>query len=648
MPRAEENEQKENEYFTVVLSGSHGMLGGFLVDMFRDGAVKIDGRPVRCRRLTRTRRRCPPTLSHTHSMQQNRTEDHAASSLPPRPAFLPPANFVDAEAEEQPERGEETIREAGAKPLPGGDLARLAPVGEAQDVQVGKTEKRNNETEQDLDSRYLKKEADKEETDRTKEKEANEDDILWDIPGQWIEADKLEGVDAVIHLAGEPLAEKGEVAGELAADRASLASSAEAGGSRNSGGGAQLAETDLLEEVSRTPESPLRGISGSWGAQKLRAVLDSEDWLRSLGAWTAAKKKEILDSRVNSIRLLVDTFKRLRRPPKMFFVASGVGVYGIDTGDEICDEDTAAGKTFVAEVSVNLEQEAAEAASRQSSVFKEYASPEADLPEQLEKDLASAGSGSPDCRVVFLRFGVMFSMRGGILPRLLPLYKMRLGSRLGGGQQWMSWISLHDAARAILFLLQKEQDAIQGPVNICSPEPMRNETLAAALHEVLHPNAWFTFTMPVPASMLRLVLGQLADEVLLGGQRVAPRRLSGAGFEFDHSSISEAIVWSLDEQKRRTAPKGENEKQTVEQKKGDGEEHEHTAEERIAAFDSLKSQQLELAEQMREQERKQEEKRHEMLLKRRQSAKMMDKSRQSQEQQGEEAAGDVEIDTQAD
>ncbi|KEP65475.1 UNVERIFIED_CONTAM: NAD dependent epimerase/dehydratase family protein [Hammondia hammondi] len=607
----------ENAYFTVVISGSHGMLGGYLVDMFRDGNVKIDGRPVRCRRLVRTREN--RRSSHSVSLSGPRTKSSSApgeSPLPPRPAFLPSATFVDAaeKAEDSAERSssEEALRRAAKSPA------------EARDAQVPT----NPVAEETREAAADRQEAS--EADHTAMKNTEEDEILWDIPNQWIETEKLEGVDAVIHLAGEPLAEKGEVAGELAPDRASAASSR--GGAQSSeaisGGEAQAAETEPDDEGPSSPTSPARGFSGGWGGQKLRSFLSGEEWLRSLGAWTDAKKKEIMDSRVNSIRLLVDAFKRLKRPPKTFFVASGVGVYGIDHGDEICDDETAAGTTFISEVSVHLEQEAAKAASRQSSVFKKFASPEADLPEQLEKDLA--GKGGLNCRVVFLRFGVMLSTRGGMLPRLLPLYKMRFGARLGDGRQWMSWVSLHDAARAVVFLLEQEQAAIQGPVNVCSPDPMRNEDFAAEFHKVLHPRAWFTFTMPVPAWLLRMVLGQLADEVLLGGQRAAPGRLSEAGFAFDHPSVAEALLWSLEDQQSRKTRANE------EKERGEG-ESEHTEEERVAALDRLTTQQLELAEQMREQDRRQEEKRHELLLKRRQSSKTVDPSRQSQEERDEEA-----------
>ncbi|EPR63567.1 NAD dependent epimerase/dehydratase family protein [Toxoplasma gondii GT1] len=601
----------ENEYFTVVISGSHGMLGGFLIDMFRDGNMKIDGRPVRCRRLVRTRgkRRSSQGMAFSRSRTKSSTAP-GESALPPRPAFLPSASFVDAaeKAEDSAESSssEETLRRDAKSP------------SEVQDAQVP-ADPSAEETRGATADRQAASEA-----DPTAKNNTEEDEILWDIPNQWIEAEKLEGVDAVIHLAGEPLAEKGEVAGELAPDRASLASSR--GGAQSSeavsGVEGEGAETGPDDEV------PTRDFSGGWGGQKLRSFLSGEEWLRSLGAWTDAKKKEIMDSRVNSIRLLVDAFKRLKRPPKTFFVASGVGVYGIDHGDEICDDETAAGTTFISEVSVRLEQEAAKAASRQSSVFEKFVSPESDLPEQLEQDLA--GNGALNCRVVFLRFGVMLSTRGGMLPRLLPLYKMRFGARLGDGRQWMSWVSLRDAARAVVFLLEKEQAEIQGPVNVCAPAPMRNEDFAAEFHKVLHPRAWFTFTMPVPAWLLRMVLGQLADEVLLGGQRAAPGRLSEADFTFDHPSVAEALLWSLEDQKSRKT-------RANEEKEGGEGENEHTEEERVAALDRLTTQQLELAEQMREQDRKQEEKRHELLLKRRQSSKTVDPSLQPREERDEEA-----------
>ncbi|PFH38326.1 NAD dependent epimerase/dehydratase family protein [Besnoitia besnoiti] len=615
-------ENTEDAVFTVVVSGTHGMLGSYLVDMFRHPWMRINGRPVRCRRLIRTRR-SPGAAKRPPSSTTMYDAEAVGPRLPPRPEFLPSsADFVDAK-----ERLEDAASEDAARKRDEADVKGR------QKSQAGE-EKADSATRSSAASGSPNEEKGSG-RGTTVEEDIEEDDILWDIPGQWIETEKLEGVDAVIHLAGEPLAEKGEVAGERAPDRALLASSTSTAVTSL---GAQLAETEASEAAGLP-------AAGSWGTSRLRSFLDSEEWLRSLGAWTEAKKQEIVDSRVRSCKLLADTFKRLQRPPKHFFVASGVGFYGIEKGDEICNEETSGGNTFVSEVSVQLEREAARAAPRQSAVFREFAFPLADL----EKDDAAkqtpprADDDSSGCRVVFLRFGVIFSTRGGILPRLLPLYKMRFGSRLGGGQQWMSWISLRDAARVIVFLLQAEQASIEGPVNVCSPEPMRNAELAARLHEVLHPNAWLTLTMPTPAALLRLVLGRLADEVLLGGQRVVPQRLAEAGFSFRHPSITEAIEWSLADKKRRDVKSAEahqGEEEGLPEEAGETDDPEE-AEERRAAFETLKSQQIVLAEQLKEQERQQEAKRHELLLKRRHSSKMMSQAPQEPEGGGEDAKRQV-------
>ncbi|KAL8273468.1 hypothetical protein Esti_002534 [Eimeria stiedai] len=218
------------------------------------------------------------------------------------------------------------------------------------------------------------------------------EDILWAPEENWIEGHKLDGLDAVIHLAGEPVAEKGEVAGDPARIT--------------------------------TEEKEVEGAS-TWG---ISHKLYENEWMRALGSWNAAKKTEIRDSRVRSTLLLSSAFSALKNPPKRFFVASGIGVYGIACGDDICDESKSPGTTFVA--SVSKDKEAA----------------------------AMTVNGDPESRaattkIVFLRFAPVLSLKGGVLPRMRALSEMRVGSRYGDGRQWMSWISLLDACKAILFLL---------------------------------------------------------------------------------------------------------------------------------------------------------------------------------------------------
>ncbi|KAL8435017.1 hypothetical protein ACSSS7_002775 [Eimeria intestinalis] len=305
-----------------------------------------------------------------------------------------------------------------------------------------------------------------------------EEDILWAPKENWIEGHKLEGLDAVIHLAGEPVAEKGEVAG----DPAGIAT----------------------EEVEGEP---------AWG---LGRKLFENEWMRALGSWNAAKMTEIHDSRVRTTLLLACAFSALKNPPKRFFVASGVSQWKVD------------------------------------SISKNGTSSPPATAQHLEAVARAARKLAP-----------VLSLKGGMLPRMRAVSEMRVGSRYGDGRQWMSWVSLLDACKAILFLLgtpsveARQQhkapvnDEIRlvhpklrvGPVNICSPEPVRNSEFCAALKEVTLPNAWFYLPIPVPASVLRLALGQLADELLLNGQRGTPQKLESQGFVFTHSELLPALQW---------------------------------------------------------------------------------------------------------
>jgi uncharacterized protein len=218
--------------------------------------------------------------------------------------------------------------------------------------------------------------------------------------------------------------------------------------------------------------------------------------------WTPTYRREMWTSRVESTRAIADILARLRQPPPVFLVASAVGIYG-DRGDEVLDESSRAGAGFLA-----------------------------DLTREWE------GAGEPAARagirVVHLRFGVVFA-RGGALAKMLPAFRLGLGGKLGGGRQWMSWISLDDAVSAIRFLLTSD---LAGPFNLCAPNPVTNAEFTRALAASLHRPALFT----VPAFALRAALGQMADEALLASARVHPTRLTGAAFSFTHPHLDGALA----------------------------------------------------------------------------------------------------------
>jgi uncharacterized protein (TIGR01777 family) len=218
--------------------------------------------------------------------------------------------------------------------------------------------------------------------------------------------------------------------------------------------------------------------------------------------WTAEYKKAIESSRVDSTKMLAKMLVGLKRPPKVLLVASATGFYG-DRGDEILDEGSWAGKGY--------------------------------LPEICEKwEAASEVAEKAGIRVVHLRFGVVLG-REGALKKMLPVFKLGLGGRLGSGRQWMSWIGLGDAVRAIVFAMRTE--GLSGAVNVVAPNPVTNAEFTRALGRALHRPA----VMPVPALALRLMFGEMADEALLGSTRAVPRKLVGAGFGFEEAGVDGAL-----------------------------------------------------------------------------------------------------------
>jgi len=222
--------------------------------------------------------------------------------------------------------------------------------------------------------------------------------------------------------------------------------------------------------------------------------------------WTPAYKREIWLSRVESTRALATTLAKLSHPPQTLLVASATGFYG-DRGDEMLDENSNPGTGFLAEL------------------CREW--------ESAAKPAAKAG-----IRVVHLRFGVVLG-RGGALAKMLPLFRLGLGGRLGSGRQWMSWISLADAVAAILF--GANTSALFGPLNLTAPHPVTNAEFTRALGRTVHRPA----ILPAPAFALRLALGAIADEALLASARAVPSRLTTAGFQFAHPTVDAALAAAI-------------------------------------------------------------------------------------------------------
>jgi len=218
------------------------------------------------------------------------------------------------------------------------------------------------------------------------------------------------------------------------------------------------------------------------------------------GLWTASKRTRVIGSRVEATHALHALIKRLERKPACLINGSAIGWYGL-RGDETLTEAAAPGPAFVHDVCERWEQ----AASR---------------------------IGGEGVRVVALRIGLVFGVEGGMLARLLTPFEFGGGGRLGDGRQWMSWIERDDLVRVIARAMA--DDALEGPVNATAPEPVRNAEFTRALAQALHRPAVLAF----PAWALSAVLGDMARETMLGGQRVVPAKLLRSGFDFRHPELA--------------------------------------------------------------------------------------------------------------
>jgi uncharacterized protein (TIGR01777 family) len=223
------------------------------------------------------------------------------------------------------------------------------------------------------------------------------------------------------------------------------------------------------------------------------------------GRWTAAKKRRLRESRVTGTRLLAHALASMTAPPEVLVSASAVGIYGQDRGSELLDETSTPGSDFLSQVAVEWEA-AAEPAAR-------------------------AG-----VRVVYPRFAMILGTEGGALARMLPVFRLGGGGRMGTGRQWMSWVTREDAVRAIRFLIDHRE--LRGAVNVVAPEPVTNETFTEELGKALHRPT----LMAVPEVALHLAFGEMADATILASQRVVPERLLQAGFEFHHPRIDLAFA----------------------------------------------------------------------------------------------------------
>ena len=288
------------------------------------------------------------------------------------------------------------------------------------------------------------------------------------------------------------------------------------------GGASGLVGTALSRHLRAEGHQVLRLVRGrpardasevAWDPDAARidsAALEGVDAAVNLAGVTIARwpfteghKRRVLESRTRSAALLARALAETKRGPRVFVEASAVGYYG-NRGDELLDERSAHGTGFLADVCRAWES-------------------------------ATDPASQAGVRVVMTRFGIILSGDGGAFTAMKKPFQLGLGGRIGSGKQWMSWVSIVDVTRAILYAIENEE--LRGPVNVTSPEPITNEALTKALGRVLRRPTPF----PVPEGVVRLLLGELGDETLLTSQRVMPGQLLECGFEFQERRLEPAL-----------------------------------------------------------------------------------------------------------
>ena len=218
--------------------------------------------------------------------------------------------------------------------------------------------------------------------------------------------------------------------------------------------------------------------------------------------WTDERKRAIRGSRIEATGALVSAIQAASRPPAVFISGSAIGIYGAH-GDEVITEESAPGSDFLADVCRDWESLALEASSR--------------------------------TRVVLLRSGLVLARDEGALPQLALPFRLFAGGPVGTGRQYMSWISLEDWVGLVRWALTRNH--VSGPLNLTAPAPVTNREFARVLGRVLGRPAF----VPTPAFALRFAFGELADALILGGQRVMPARAQALGYEFRHRTLEDAL-----------------------------------------------------------------------------------------------------------
>lgn len=267
---------------------------------------------------------------------------------------------------------------------------------------------------------------------------------------------------------------------------------------------------EVIRIVRRTPRNdlevrwePERGVLDASSLEGIDAVIHLAGEGIADGRWNEAKKRRILETRVEPTKLLARAMASMSNPPKVLVSASAIGYYG-DRGDEPLDETSTVGNSFLADVCAGWE-------------------------------LATEPAAQAGVRVVNGRIGIVLTPQGGALkPMLLP-FKLGAGGVMGNGRQYWSCISLDDLIGSLTHCVLT--DSLHGPVNLVCPEPVTNREFTKTLAKVLRRPAF----LPMPAFAVRLLLGEMADALILASTRVTPTRLLDSGYSFRHPTVESAL-----------------------------------------------------------------------------------------------------------
>ncbi|MCH8928571.1 MAG: TIGR01777 family protein [Candidatus Marinimicrobia bacterium] len=271
---------------------------------------------------------------------------------------------------------------------------------------------------------------------------------------------------------------------------------------------------NVLRLVRRKPGSsdeiewnPISGKIDKEKLENINAIVNFSGENIGLGRWTKNRKKVLFESRIDSTRLLADTVAQLKNPPQTFLSSSAIGIYG-DCGSTLLNEGTQPGKGFLSELCVKWEK-------------------------------ATDSAMKAGIRVIQMRIGVVLSSKGGALKKMLPAFYMGVGGKLGSGTQYFSWILIDDFVRAVYHLLIS--DNIQTPVNINSHEVVTNYEFTKTLGKVINRPTF----LPLPGFVLKILFGQVAEELLLSSSNAVPQILIGSGFEFKYPRLEDALRFTL-------------------------------------------------------------------------------------------------------